>query len=255
MFVSSAGASAPRLCSAGFYQPERGQTSCLAAPKGTYAAGTGNSSATLCPAGFYQPNTSQTSCLAAPVGTFVSVSGASSATPCTAGSYQPDTGQTSCIPAAIGYYVAGTGQVAETACPAGQTTASVGSTSAAACIFSFGGFMSPLPKGTLQKSASTIPVKFVLTDSSGHPIGASTAAALAAAGSVEVTLAGAGISPQGVLCSWAGSYFQCNIKTPKGLQTGTSHPYTITVSEKVGTGFVTAPTVGSAVNPEPIYFK
>ena len=59
-----------------------------------------------------------------------------------------------------------------------------------------------------------------------------------------------------MLCSWntAGRYFQCNISTPKkGLVTGAG--YTITVSEAVGTGFVTAPAVGSAVNPETVYFK
>jgi len=59
----------------------------------------------------------------------------------------------------------------------------------------------------------------------------------------------------GGLCSWnnAGRYFQCNIGTPKGLLTGTRH--TITDSVLVGTGFVTAPAVGSAVNPETIYFN
>jgi len=95
----------------------------------------------------------------------------------------------------------------------------------------------------------------MLTNSSGTPISASTAAALAAAGKAEATLAGPNISPLTVLCSWSGSYFQCNIKTPTGLKTGTGNPYTITVSENLGTGFVTAPPVGSAVNPETVYFK
>jgi hypothetical protein len=122
-------------------------------------------------------------------------------------------------------------------------------------VYGFGGFLSPLPKSTLAKSGSAIPVKFMLTNSSGTPIAASTAAALAAAGKVEATLAGPNISPLTALCSWSGSYFQCNIKTPTGLKTGTANPYTITVSEKLGTGFVTAPPVGSAVNPEIVYFK
>jgi hypothetical protein len=47
--------------------------------------------------------------------------------------------------------------------------------------------------------------------------------------------------------------FQCNVPTPKGLQLGPN--YTITVTEAVGTGFVTAPAVGSAVNPETVSFK
>jgi hypothetical protein len=124
-------------------------------------------------------------------------------------------------------------------------------------LYGFGGFMSPLPKSTLLKSGSTIPVKFVLTDSSGHPIAASTAAALASAGKVKATLAGPAISPQTVPCAWSTSNlaFQCNIKTPRGLKTGTSNPYTITVQENVTGGFITAPAVSTAVNPETVYFK
>jgi hypothetical protein len=123
--------------------------------------------------------------------------------------------------------------------------------------YGFGGFMSPLPKSTLLKSGSTIPVKFVLTDNSGHPIAASTAAALASAGNVEATLAGPKINPQTALCAWNSMNlaYQCNIKTPSGLQTGISNPYTITVAENVGGGFIHAPPVGTAVNPETVYFK
>ena len=36
---------------------------------------------------------------------------------------------------------------------------------------------------------------------------------------------------------------------------GTSNPYTLTASEDVGTGFVVAPLVGTAVNPETVFFK
>ena len=123
--------------------------------------------------------------------------------------------------------------------------------------YGFGGFSAPLPKSTLVKSGSTIPVKFVLTDSSGHPIAASTAAALASAGKVEAVLAGPAISPITVLCTWSSANlaFQCNIKTPRGLKTGTSNPYTITAAENIGGGFITAPPVGTAVNPETVYFK
>ena len=115
--------------------------------------------------------------------------------------------------------------------------------------------MSPLANGKQPKAGSTIPVKFVLTSSSlsGTPINASLAAALAAAGKVAATLAGPGIDPQVELCSWNGQHFQCNIKTPKSLLTDTE--YTITVSEAVGTGFVTAPAVGSAINPVTVSFK
>ena len=123
--------------------------------------------------------------------------------------------------------------------------------------YRFLGFQSPIPQSS-YKAGSTIPVKFVLTTSSASatPISASLAAALAAAGKVKATLTGPGISAQTVACTWStpGLFFQCNINTPKkGLLTDTA--YTITVSEAVGTGFVTAPAVGSAVNPETVFFK
>lgn len=124
-------------------------------------------------------------------------------------------------------------------------------------VYGFGGFISPLPRTTLTKSASNIPVKFQLTDAAGVPISASLSAALAAAGKVQVTLAGPPAISLSVLCSWDALdlFFQCNVKTPKGLLTGFSNPYTITAYEDVGTGFVLAPPVGTAVNPETVYFK
>jgi hypothetical protein len=156
--------------------------------------------------------------------------------------------------------------VVSTSLPGPQTASvtgldNVGNQAAVSCsydvVYGFGGFMTPLPKSTLSKSGSAIPVKFVLTDASGQPIAATAAAALASAGKVMATLAGPGISPQSVLCGWnaTGLFFQCNIKTPSGLKTGSANPYTITVSENLGTAFVTAPPVGSAVNPEVVYFK
>jgi hypothetical protein len=51
-----------------------------------------------------------------------------------------------------------------------------------------------------------------------------------------------------------GSYFQCNLNTPKkGLVIGAD--YTITVTEALGTGFITAPAVGSGGNPLHVSFK
>jgi hypothetical protein len=137
----------------------------------------------------------------------------------------------------------------------------VGNSASKDCPYSvgygFAGFMSPLPKSTLQKSGSTIPVKFTLTDASGSALPPATAAALAQAGSVEATLAGPAISPQTALCTWNGMgfYFQCNIKTPSGVKTGTANPYTITALLNLGSGFTAVPPFGSAVNPETVYFK
>lgn len=124
-------------------------------------------------------------------------------------------------------------------------------------VYGFGGFLAPLPKSTLSKSGSSIAVKFRLTDADGVPISPGASAALAAAGKVQVTLAGPPAITQTTPCSWdaLNLFFQCNIKTPKGLLTGFGNPYTITAYEDVGTGFVPAPPVGTAVNPETIYFK
>lgn len=137
----------------------------------------------------------------------------------------------------------------------------VGNAASKACPYSvgygFAGFMSPLPKSTLQKSGSTIPVKFTLTDASGSALPPATAASLAQSGSVEATLAGPAISPQPALCTWNGIwlYFQCNVKTPSGVKTGTGNAYTITAALNLGSGFTAIPPSGSAVNPETVYFK
>ena len=124
-------------------------------------------------------------------------------------------------------------------------------------LYGFGGFMSPVPNSELRAGAR-IPVKFALTNGPGQPISATLAAALASAGKVRATLAaGPGtnaITPVTASCKWnrAGLYFQCNIKTTRRLQTGTRHPYTITVFVNLGGGFLAAPGGG---NPATIYFK
>jgi predicted outer membrane repeat protein len=120
-------------------------------------------------------------------------------------------------------------------------------------LYGFGGFMPKMTKET-YKAGSTIVAKFRLTNNTGQPIAASTAAALGTAGDVQVTLTGGSLS-QTAPCTWnvTGEYFQCRIKTPTGVTTGTA--YQITAYENVGAGFVQAPAVGTAVNPEKVYFK
>jgi hypothetical protein len=124
-------------------------------------------------------------------------------------------------------------------------------------VYGFGGFLSPLPLETLKQSGSTIAIKFRFVNAAGTPISASISAALAAAGKVKVVLAGPGGFSQTQVCTWdSGSlFFKCDMKTPKGLLTGPSNPYTLTAYEDVGTGFVVAPPVGTAVNPETVFFK
>jgi hypothetical protein len=131
-------------------------------------------------------------------------------------------------------------------------------------VYGFGGFVAPLSKSTLTyKSGSTIPVKFVLTNASGQPIAASTASALAAGHQVKATLSGPNATATilaSSLCTWSTSsqLFQCNLKTPPGLRTGSNNAYSITALENVGGGFLPAPPYTSRAadtNPETIFFK
>jgi hypothetical protein len=131
-------------------------------------------------------------------------------------------------------------------------------------VYGFGGFMAPLPKSTsTYQSGSTIPVKFVLTNASGQPIAASTASALAASHQVEATLSGPNTTATilaSSLCTWSasGQLFQCNLKTPSKLRTGSNNAYSITALENVGGGFLPAPPYTSRAadaNPETIFFK
>jgi hypothetical protein len=248
----------------------------MLAEVGYYVAIAGQTSETACPAGETTLAAGATSCVAAPA-----ITSASSAT-FTVGAAGTFTVKTSgiptvttlsdgsaALPTGVSFHDNGDGTATLAGTPAAGTggtysftiTADNGVTPKATqafkltVIYGFGGFMSPLAKSTLLKSVSTIPVKFVLTSASGTPISGTVATALANAGKVQVTLAGAGVAVQVTSCSWGGSYFQCDIKTPKGLLTGSSNPYTITVSENLGGGFVTAPAVAGAVNPETVYFK
>ena len=128
-------------------------------------------------------------------------------------------------------------------------------------VAAFGGFQAPLPNAVL-KAGSKITVKFTLTDASGHPLSAAAAAALAAAGSVEVTLTGPGGNNTQLAsapCAWVttGQFFQCNLKTPSGLKTGTTNPYSLTAMQNVGGHYVpVAPFTNTAsdANPETIFF-
>ena len=78
---------------------------------------------------------------------------------------------------------------------------------------------------------------------------------------MEVTLTG----PNGnttqlasALCTWVskGQFFQCNLKTPSGLTTGTTNPYSLTAMQNVGGHYVPAPpytNTASDANPETIF--
>ena len=85
----------------------------------------------------------------------------------------------------------------------------------------------------------------------------SDATALAAARHVRATLQGPGISAVTASCGWnaARRLFTCGIRIPAKVRTGSHWRYTITAGENVGTGFVPAPGVRSAANPEVVHFS
>jgi hypothetical protein len=69
----------------------------------------------------------------------------------------------------------------------------------------------------------------------------------------------AGVVKRSVSCDWnsAHRFFQCNIKTPRGVRTGRANPYPITAFENVGAGSVRAPAVRGATtsNPETVFLQ
>src|SRR5262249_7701969 len=111
---------------------------------------------------------------------------------------------------------------------------------------------------TIAKSAHTITVRFRLTNSAGKPIASSIARSLGAAHQVRVALTGPGIKkPAIAACGWNATTrsFRCVIRIPAGVRTGSAKRYLITATENLGGGFLLAPKVGKATNPEVIHFS
>jgi uncharacterized protein YjbI with pentapeptide repeats len=113
------------------------------------------------------------------------------------------------------------------------------------------------PGETIAKSRHAFDLKFKLTNAAGHPIGASTAAALARNGKVRASMTGPGISRQVVTCSWqsASKVLRCHITIPDGARKGPQNSYKVTAWENVDKSFVAIPSVGTATNPVDIHFS
>lgn len=124
-------------------------------------------------------------------------------------------------------------------------------------LFGFSRFISPLPGSTLSATVRRIRVTFVLANSAGKPISGSLVIRLATHHKVRVSLRGPGIGTVVAYCGWtAGArQFRCLIRTPRGIRVGKSHRYLIAVTENLGTGFLMAPAIGHAGNPEVIHFR
>lgn len=122
--------------------------------------------------------------------------------------------------------------------------------------YAFGGFLSPKPGAKLSPSARKIIVEFRLTNAAGTDIPARTAAGLAAVYDVRATLRGPDTKAVVSSCSWStrAKEFRCVITRPRHIRTGRRHKYSLTVTENVGGGFLTAPPDAISQNPEPVYF-
>lgn len=119
------------------------------------------------------------------------------------------------------------------------------------------GFLTPANGSTIARSSKTITARLRLTNSSGSPISYSLAEALAAAGDVLVTLRGPGIKAVTVNLRWNASRadLTATIRIPSGVRTGSNQHYTLTVTENVGTGLLTAPGVRGTADPVVVHFK
>jgi len=145
---------------------------------------------------------------------------------------------------------------ANATCPDGTSASSHSGSCVSALAFRLSGFITPRPGSTVAVSAGHVTVHFKLVTSSGAAIAASVASAIGTARDIRVTLTGPRIKATTAYCSWyARGKLTCKIADPRGIDKGTSRKYKITMAEKPGPGFQTAPRFGKAANPETIHFK
>jgi hypothetical protein len=122
----------------------------------------------------------------------------------------------------------------------------------------FLGFVAPLPKSKLISSNAVIPVKFQIGTYTGALL--SDAAAAAVATKMTISANADGSNPLStVTCPYdtKAHLFQCDLKTPRGVATGTSHPYYLTAYQQIGGAAVVIPPSATprTPNPEIVYFK
>ena len=145
-------------CPVGSYSPTiaaSAKTTCLFAPLGAYTNTTGSANYTLCSAGTYQPQVNQTSCLACNAGTYNSAIGSihnESCIPSLPGFYVPFTGFHTFLPCSPGTWTNIKGKINCEACLPGTYAPSIASTSCLPCpagTFALGtGFAECQPIGT-----------------------------------------------------------------------------------------------------------
>jgi hypothetical protein len=166
-YIGTAGASAPTLCSPGYYSEATGATQQTPCPAGTSCPAAGYALPSPCAAGKYSIADGAVTCLTAAPGYFAP-SGATQQTPCPtgsacvggteapveceAGTYAPLEAASSCTVTPKGYWTA-PGASEPTACPAGTYLPTTGATGAEACIACSGAYTCPEGSGA-QSSCS-----------------------------------------------------------------------------------------------------
>ncbi|TBU46257.1 hypothetical protein BD309DRAFT_858489 [Dichomitus squalens] len=164
------------LCAPGFFQPNAGQTSCIAAQAGWSAAGSGPGGSgathqTVCKEGTYTAKAGSAACATCPPGSYCNGEGSTSptpcppgyfsdtpgagqmCTPCPKGTFQANRGATSCCLCCSGFYNDQTAQPHCAQCPVSGASSLAGATASTQC--------SSKPNGGLssctESSAGTCP--------------------------------------------------------------------------------------------------
>ncbi len=123
-------------------------------------------------------------------------------------------------------------------------------------LYGFGHFWRPLLENNVLVEGEAIPVSFLLTNADGSFVADARAAALAAAGGVDVVFSGPGISPITTPCTWISlppRHLSCDFTPPAGLPP--SKWYTVTAYETVAGKTYRIPIVlPSTYNPVRIHF-
>jgi hypothetical protein len=122
----------------------------------------------------------------------------------------------------------------------------------------FLGFKTPLPKSKLVNSAALIPVKFQLGTYQGGLLGDDAAAVVATR--VTISAKADGSSPlYTATCAYdaSGHLYQCDLRMPRGVETGSTTPYYITAYQQTGGDYMVIPPAATpgTPNPEIIYCK
>jgi uncharacterized protein YjbI with pentapeptide repeats len=144
-----------------------------------------------------------------------------------------------------------------TACPDGTSSGASPAGCTRALAYHFGGFSTPKPGSSVRKSARSFPARFTLTSAKGAKVGDAIGRSLSSNHEIRATLSGPGIKPVRATCRWnaPARNFRCTVRFPARVKTGTSHRYTVVVSENYGQGFVRAPKRAGVASAVHIHFR